>query len=448
MNGAANHEEAYPEPRIAWYAISVLLIAYTIAFIDRTILSLLVGPIQSDFGIGDTAMGLLHGIAFAIFYCFLGLPIAWLSDRFSRRWIIAVGMLLWSVMTAVCGLAKNFTQLFIARMGVGVGEASLSPAAYSMIADLFPPSRLGRAMGVYSSGVFFGAGIAFLVGGFVISLVSEGGGMSLPLFGELRTWQFVFVIVGLPGILFALLMLTVAEPERRAQRGAQATAPVRGLFAFLCDHPKASLGHFFGFSLLGVVFNGFVAWGPTQMIRDFGVTATQAGTAFGLGIFLFGGGGIILGGIVADRLTRSGYTDANMRAGIIGGIGLIPTSIVAPLMPDFVSSSIAYALFFFFASFPFGAAAAALQLMTPSRLRAQMSAVYLLILNLIGIGGGPLTIAAISDYLLGGPQDIGQAMAITGAVAPPLGVLILIFTLSQYRELQKYVASAASIHAT
>ena len=161
--GEASPAEApYPSGRVAWYAVSVLLIAYTIAFIDRTILSLLVGPIQADLGIGDTAMGLLHGIAFALFYCLLGLPIAWLSDRYSRRWIIAVGMALWSFMTALCGFAQSFVQLFLARMGVGVGEATLSPAAYSMIADLFPSNRLGRAMGVYSSGVFFGAGIAFL----------------------------------------------------------------------------------------------------------------------------------------------------------------------------------------------------------------------------------------------------------------------------------------------
>ncbi|WP_394729362.1 MFS transporter [Altererythrobacter sp. GH1-8] len=429
-------EKPYPSPKVAWYAVSVLLIAYTIAFIDRTILSLLVGPIQADLGIGDTAMGLLHGIAFALFYCFLGLPIAWLSDRFSRRWIIAIGMILWSAMTALCGLAKNFTQLFLARMGVGVGEAALSPAAYSMIADLFPPSSLGRAMGVYSSGVFFGAGVAFLVGGFVISLATGGGALWLPLFGELRVWQFVFVIVGLPGVLFALLMLTVPEPERRAKNSGGAKASSSGLITFLRENPKASIGHFLGFALLGVVFNGFVAWGPTQMIRDFGVTASDAGAAFGIGIFICGGGGIILGGLVADKLTQRGYEDAAMRAGIIGGIGLIPTGLAAPLMPDFISSAIAYAAFFLFASFPFGAAAAALQLMTPPGLRAQMSAMYLLVLNLIGIGGGPLLIAAISDYVLSGPASIGTGMAVTAAITTPLGVLTLIATLPAYRLLR------------
>ena len=436
MSGTINQDVPYPAAKTAWYAVSVLLIAYTVSFIDRTILSLLVGPIQADLGIGDTEMGLLHGLAFALFYCFLGLPIAWLSDRFSRRWIIAIGMIVWSAMTALCGLTKNFAQLFLARMGVGVGEAALSPAAYSMLADLFPPNRLGRAMGVYSSGVFFGAGIAFMLGGLVISFVNDGNTLSLPFLGELRIWQFVFVIVGLPGVLLALLMFTFPEPVRRKKITAEGRELTQSAIKFLRENPKVCLGHFVGFAMLAVSFNGFVAWGPTQLIRDFGIDASEAGKAFGIAIFICGGSGIILGGVVADRLAQKGYSDATMRAGIIGGIGLLPMSIAAPLMPSFILSAIGYGAFFFFASFPFGAAAAALQLMTPPHLRAQLSAVYLLVLNLIGIGGGPLMIGAISDHALGGPAEIGSAMALTGLLTVPVGVVILAAALPAYRKLQ------------
>ncbi|MEO1247613.1 MAG: MFS transporter [Pseudomonadota bacterium] len=431
--GPTTTPEPYPSTRISWYAVSVLLIAYTIAFIDRTILALMVGPIQRDLGISDTAMGLLHGIAFALFYCLLGIPIARLSDRYSRRWIIVIGMTVWSIMTALCGMAKSFLQLFLARVGVGVGEATLSPAAYSMIADLFPPRQLGRALGVYSSGVFFGAGIAFIVGGTVVSAVQSLGPVHWPLIGEIRAWQAVFFIVGLPGVLFALLVLTVPEPKRR--RPPATAAANNGLVQYLRDNKRVVMGHFLGFSALGVIFNGFIAWAPTQLIRDFGVDASQAGAALGIGIFIFGGVGIIAGGMIADRFARAGKDDANLRAGVIGGIGLIPCSVLAPLMPSFGSGAAVYALFFFFASFPFGAAAAALQIMTPPNLRAQVSAIYLLVLNLLGIGLGPLLVAGMSDYLLGGKESIGLAMAITGGVMAPLGALVLFMSFASYRRL-------------
>lgn len=427
----------YPSAATAWYSIAILLVAYTIAFVDRTILALLVGPIQRDLGISDTLMGLLHGIAFALFYCALGIPIARLSDQHSRRWIILVGMFFWSAMTALCGVAKNFWYLFLARIGVGVGEAALSPAAYSMIADMFPPHRLGRALGVYSSGVFFGAGIAFMIGGAIIGALETTFYVTLPLVGEVRSWQAVFFFVGIPGALFALLMLTVPEPTRKSAVQRSEFAVLPSLWGYMQKNRRAVLGHFLGFSLLAIVFNGYVAWAPTQLIRDFSVSAGQAGQALGLVIFLFGGSGIIVGGMVADRLARRGYSDANIRAGVIGAVGLLPACVLAPQMASFHSSIAVYAAFFFFSSFPYGAAAAALQLMAPHDLRARLSAVYLLVLNLIGIGLGPLCIAAISDGALGGKAYLGTAMTLVSAVVVPLGTVILFFTLAPFRALVK-----------
>jgi MFS family permease len=431
----------YPRAGIAWYSLAVLLLAYTIAFIDRTILALLVGPIQRDLGISDTLMGLLHGIAFALFYCALGIPIARLSDQYSRRWIILVGMVAWSGMTALCGMARNFWHLFLARVGVGIGEAALSPAAYSMIADLFPPQRLGRALGVYSSGVFFGAGIAFVIGGAVIGAIESAPSIVLPLVGEVRSWQAVFFLVGLPGALFALLMLSVPEPARTLRGAAAPTGRLPALWDYMRDNRGVVAGHFLGFSLLAIVFNGYVAWAPTQLIRDFGVSAADAGRALGLVIFAFGGTGIIAGGVAADMLSRRGYADANIRAGAIGGICLLPACVLAPLMPTFGAGIAVYGAFFFFSSFPYGAAAAALQLMTPHDLRARISAIYLLILNLIGIGLGPLCIAALSDSVLGGKAQLGLAMAIVSAVVVPAGTLILWRTLAPFRTLVQGRAS-------
>jgi MFS family permease len=238
----AGAEKPYPNQVYAWYVVGILVLAYTFSFIDRQILSLLVGPMKRDLGISDTQMSLLQGFAFAVFYCLAGLPIGRMVDSRKRVNIISIGVFVWSVMTALCGTAHAYWQLFLYRMGVGVGEAALSPAAYSMIADYFPPKRLGFALGVYGMGVYIGAGLALIIGAAVIGLVSSGGDIVVPLFGEVYAWQLTFFVVGLPGILIALWVWTVREPERRgymrkeiAEDGTETAVevPVSEVFAYM-----------------------------------------------------------------------------------------------------------------------------------------------------------------------------------------------------------------------
>ena len=205
----------YPDTGYSWYVVVVLTLAYTVSFIDRQIMALMVEPIRRDLGISDTQMSLLLGLAFAIFYTLLGIPIARLADRYSRRLIIASGITIWCLMTAACGLARNYTQLFAARIGVGVGEAALSPSALSMISDYFPKETRGRAVAFYTMGIAMGVGLAMIIGGQVIALVSAAPPVVLPVLGELYAWQTVFLVVGLPGLLMAVLMKTVKEPVRR-----------------------------------------------------------------------------------------------------------------------------------------------------------------------------------------------------------------------------------------
>src|SRR5277367_4434508 len=206
----------YPSSFAAWYSVAVLMLMYIFSFIDRTTISLLVEPMKRDLHISDTQIGMLQGLAFALLYTFLGLPIARLSDRHSRRAIIAGGVFVWSIMATLCGLARSAVQLFMARVGVGVGEAALSPAAYSIITDSFPRSKLGGAFGVYNVGITIGAGTALLVGGIVVGAVSRAGASyTLPLFGQVHAWQMVFILTGAPGILLPLLLLTIREPKRR-----------------------------------------------------------------------------------------------------------------------------------------------------------------------------------------------------------------------------------------
>lgn len=220
-----------------WYVVVICMLAYIFSFVDRQILALMIEPIKQDLQLSDTQFSLLHGLAFSLFYAFMGIPIALLADRYSRPKIIAIGVAFWSLATAACGLSRNFAQMFLARIGVGVGEAALSPATYSMLSDMFPRDKLGRAVGIYSIGSFIGGGMAFLIGGYVINLLKSVDTVLVPGIGAMRPWQVTFFIVGLPGLLVALLiLLTVRDPHRlglRRNAAGQAQSP-------RCATPHAS----------------------------------------------------------------------------------------------------------------------------------------------------------------------------------------------------------------
>ncbi|MDE0365860.1 MAG: MFS transporter, partial [Gammaproteobacteria bacterium] len=255
-----------PERRLVypWYVVVILMLAMVVSFIDRQVITLLVEPIRTDLGISDTKMSLLMGFAFAIFYVTMGVPIARLSDRYSRRLIIAAGIFLWSVATAACGLARSFAQLFTARVFVGVGEATLTPAAYSMIADYFPPNRLGRAIGVYATGVYIGSGLALVLGGAAIRLITQSGFMDLPLVGTLVPWQLTFIVVSIPGLLIVLLMMfTVREPVRKnLAETTEASIPIREIARFMWTNRGTFGSIFFGYATGGMAFYGFMGWVP------------------------------------------------------------------------------------------------------------------------------------------------------------------------------------------
>jgi len=263
--------------------VGLLMVAYTSSFIDRQIMSLLVDPIRADLGISDTQFSLLAGLAFSIFYSVMGLPLGWVADRMSRRMLIIVGMIAWSVMTALCGLATSFLALFIARMGVGIGEAALSPAAYSLISDHFPPERRARAISAYAMGPYLGSGLALIIGGQVIEAASGLGAVTLPLVGELAPWQLVFLAVGLPGIPIALLFLLVREPVRRglAPQGSDTE-----LLPFIKARRTLFLLLFLGFSVFGIAGISYLVWIPAVFIRVHGWTAGDIGVAYGLILLL------------------------------------------------------------------------------------------------------------------------------------------------------------------
>ncbi|MFN3231498.1 MAG: spinster family MFS transporter [Alphaproteobacteria bacterium] len=422
----------------AWYVVGVLMVAYTFSFIDRQILSLMVGPIKADLGISDTQIGLLQGLAFAIFYTALGFPIGRMADRRSRRGIIAWGIFVWSLMTAACGLAKSYATLFLARMGVGVGEAALSPAAYSMIADYFPKERLGTAISLYATGIFFGASLALIVGGAVVEAVMHQPTMTLPVVGEVFSWQATFFIVGLPGILVALLMITVREPARRGAiavgDGVAKHVPLKEVWRFGRTRWRTYLGHNIGFGLMSLVGYALLGWVPEYLIRIWGWSRFDAGLWFGLVVLVAGVPGIVTGGWLADRYQASGRGDGAIRAGLIGSIGLLPFAIGAFLCGNPWLALVLLGVTFFFQAMTQGVAPAALQLVTPNQMRAQMSALWIFCANLIGLGIGPVVVGLFTDRVFADEMMLGYSLAATIAVATPISIIVLALTLKHFRH--------------
>lgn len=421
--------------------VGVLLFAYTVAFVDRQILSLLVQPIKRDLGISDTQIGLLAGFAFAMFYSVLGVPIARLADRSSRRTIIAIGVGLWSVMTAACGLSKNFWQLFMMRVGVGVGEATLSPAAYSMMADYFPPKKLAKAIGVYCMGLYGGAGLAMLAGSAVVALVSSAGTIELPIIGPVFAWQMTFFIVALPGLGVLALMATVKEPTRReylpdgsARTTQPKPVPLREVFAFMGQNRKIIVGHFGGFLALGTVISAYLVWVPEFLRRSYDFSITQAGLIYGLSLLFLGTAGPYAGGWLAEKLTERGYKDAEMRAALFGGIAMVPLTVLTPLMPGEISVVIMLALTTFALSFDQGLAPTILQLIAPNRMRAQLTAVFMFIAVLAGYTIGPAFVAMTTDYVFKDEASMRYSLSIVSGILTPIGVLFLWYGMKPYAE--------------
>lgn len=419
--------------RKSWYVVGILTLAYVSSFIDRQILSLLVEPIKRDLQISDTQISLLMGLSFGIFYTLLGIPIARLADLKSRKKIIAYGIGLWSLMTAVCGMVGNFTQLFLARMGVGVGEAALSPAAYSMIADLFPKSKLAMANSVYNMGIFIGSGLAFLIGGFVVNMVRVQELWHIPIIGELFPWQVVFFFVGLPGLLIVFLISRIKEPTRKGEEIEKAS--LNQTWTFILKNAKTYININLGLGFLTLVNYANAAWVPSFFVRTFAWSASKAGAIYGLIVVIFCTSGLWFGGKLADRLTKKGHTDGRLRACVYLIAGLLATSWIFPIMPNGTLAALAIIPVAFFSASPLGAGTAAISGITPNRMRAMTSALYLFMVNMIGLVFGPLSVALLTDKYFIDTSMIRYSILIVMLIGTGLALIFMLLSLKPYRKM-------------
>ncbi|MBP9034300.1 MAG: MFS transporter, partial [Pseudomonadales bacterium] len=427
--------QPYPPSRRANYMLGVLLAAYILSFVDRNVLAILVGPIRQQFEISDFQFSLLHGWAFTLFYIVLGVPIGWLADRFSRRWIIIVGVSFWSLMTALCGFAHSFGSLFLVRVGVGVGEATLSPAAYSLMSDYFPPERLCWATAVFAMGITLGTGASYMVGGFLYEFFASVDLSHIALLADVQPWQATFVTVGLAGFIVVALLGFVREPPRQRLAGeAGEPVPFAAVMARLRGEARLYGGLILGVSMMSVIGYGSIAWYPEMLARSHGMAKAEAGAALGLVYMIAGTVGTFAGAGCAAWLQRRGHADANMRWVMHAALLAAVPAVVAPLLPSGALTLWLFSAVIFLHYSHFGVAMAALQLATPGRMRGQVTAIALFATNLFGLGFGGSLVAALTDFVFGDDQALRYSLAIVSLVFYPLAAGLIAWGLASYRR--------------
>jgi len=429
-------------PLRRWLLIVLLTAAYVVSIVDRQMLSLLVEPIERDLGIDDAAMGLLQGLAFGAFYTLLGLPAGWLADRVSKQHMIGGAIIGWSVMTALCGFASSFAGLFAARIGVGVGEAGLSPAAAPLIRETMPPGQVGKAMAIYTLGLPLGTGMALLAGAWLLPYLGPDGHLPLPVVGGMRAWQASFLLVALPGLAVGLLLLLLRSGPHRAAAGRRTAQPIRRALRYVGEHRRTFILFMIpGISALLMTF-GVTFWIPATFQRVFGLDA--AGAARSIGIWgamnlALGTVGALLAGLIVDRL-RARYAHGYLILAFVGlvlpavsfaSFSLMPSAGLALIMliPAALGLTIA----------PLAASCAITEL-APAGMRALIFSGWMLIMSLLGMSFGPAVIGVLTQHLFGAPDGVRYAIPLLVVATVGIGLPCLLLVKPDYVETARAAA--------
>lgn len=423
-------------PAAAHGLLLLLMIANVSSLLDRSIMSMLVEPITATFGISYVEFGLLHGLAFAVLYSLLGIPIGRAVDQFNRVRILSCGIFVWSLMTALCGMAWNFTTLFLARVGVGVGEAALNPAAYSLLADSYPRRYLARAIGTFMISGSLGFGLSFAIGGLLVSAFADTPTVVMPVLGAIASWKIIFIIVAVPGLAMALVMYAVPEPSRKGglTDGAKRAEGIGfgALGAFLRANRGPLACHFIAYMGITILLNGLLLWAPTFLRQTYGLPIGKAGLTFGILFIVFGAIGAPAGGWLSDRLTGQGKLGAPLTVSSLLAVVAVGPAILFPWVPNLFLCCVLLGLVTVCVTAQTGLAITALQLITPNALRGQLSAVFLLCVNMAGLGIGPVLLPALSRQLLA-TDRIGPALSIVAGTVFVVAFVFLRAGLGMFR---------------
>lgn len=418
--------QAWPKPRTAWYAVGIFAVALLFLFLDRGIITLLVEPIKSDLSLSDFEISLLLGFALIVFNAFVAVPASRFVDVWPRNIIITAGVAVWSAMTALCGFAHNFWQLFMFRVGVGIGELVHGPATYSMMADFFPREKLPRAIAVLQLGFIGGLGVSLVLGAFVIQMLLGIDSVAVPGTGiVIRNWQLVFIIVGLPGLLVAALMMTVAEPPRRGRLvELKRPMPLRKVLKYLFDNWRLYAPQFAGLAVAAIESSGTRAWQPVFFQRTYEWSAQRTGLILGIVLIIAAPFGLWLATWLTERFART-RDDANLRVVAIAYTASPVFAIAGPIMPNPWLALGCAALAFMIGIGGAVPQNAALQSVTPNEMRGQVTALYLFVFTVIGGGIGPTFIALFTNYVIGNEQLLRYALTLSAAIMMPIAAWIM-----------------------
>ena len=412
-----------------WYVVLLLLLIFILSYFDRYILSLLVEPIKKALELNDFQIGLLLGPAFSTFHVLVAIPLGWYADRTNRKYLLLAGIVIWCTMTASSGLVATFLPLFLMRLGLGLGEAVVSPCSVSMISDYFNRKERSRAISVYMAGPYLGAGLAFLVGGFIVSHLETLGHVTWPIFGTLAPWQAAFVLVGIPGFIFAGLMLTVREPARqeRLSRDTSGTLAFRYIW-----RRWRGFGSLFVGSTCNFALSALTLWNVPLFSRVYGWSVMETGFVTGLFYFTAGPIGTAVA-VWSQKRLEATHTDGSMRVLILGLLICVPFSAFYPVMP---TAELAVALMFVAfigKSVATAAGPASMALITPGEIRTQSMAIFNTVISLIGPLIGPPLIGWATDAL-GDPKKINVVLMSYVLMLGIPAIVIACLGLKHYRK--------------
>lgn len=428
----------------AGLAVVILMTVYTLAFIDRQLLNLLLDPIRSDLGLSDTQIGFVQGIAFTAAYVACGPFFGMLADRMSRRLLLGFAAVVWSLATLACGLASGFWTLFLARAAVGAAEASVQPAAWSALADFYTRSTLPRAMSIFLVAPYIGGGLALIFGGTLIAS-SDAITTLVPALASLADWRIVFLVVGIGGVGIAALMMLVREPVRRqlgqADAATRRAGTPREVLVFLWTN-RSFFGRFYGaMTCIVIILYALPAWMPTLMLRRYSVPISDLGIQYGAVMLIAGTAGVLLGPSLGRLLERRGAGNGMLLVIALAALGLVPASAAIPFLPTYAHAVAVAGLMALLYSLPQAMAASTLQLTSPSHMRGLIISIYVMVINIAGLGLAPLLVALLTDLAFGDPVMVGWSLGIVCTTSAIVGAWLAFDARRYYDELEAGAAA-------